>query len=165
MASEYSFDVVSQFDMQEIRNAVDQVKREITTRYDFKDIKASVELKDDTIEIIAPGEMKVLQVYDVLLQKVINRKQSPKILDKGEPVATGGMDFKLIVKLVKVLSQEKCKELSKLIKENFAKVKPSIMGNSVRVSAKDKDELQGVIAYCRGKDDLIGMPLDFENYR
>jgi hypothetical protein len=165
MASEYSFDIVSQFDMQEVRNAVDQVKREITTRYDFKDIKASVELKDETIEIVAPGEMKVNQVYDVLLQKIINRKQSPKIMDKQEPVATGGVDFKLVIKLVKVLSQEKCKELSKLIKENFSKVKPSIQGNAVRVSSKDKDELQGVIAFCRGKEEVIGMPLSFENYR
>ena len=165
MASEYSFDIVSQFDLQEVRNAVDQVKREITTRFDFKDIQASVELKDDSIEIVAPGEFKVNQVYDVLLQKIINRKQSPKILDKGEAKPTGGMDYKLIVKLVKVLSQEKCKEISKLIKENFGKVKPSINANAVRVSAKDKDELQGVIAYCKAKEETIGMPLSFENYR
>lgn len=165
MASEYSFDIVSQFDMQEVRNAVDQVKREISTRYDFKDIKASVELKDESIEIIAPSEMQVAQVYDVLIQKIINRKQSPKIIDKGEIKPIGGMDHKLEIKLVKVLSPEKCKEVSKLIKDSGLKVKPSIFGNAVRVSSKDKDELQKVINFCREKEGEIGMPLSFENYR
>ncbi|MCC7432366.1 YajQ family cyclic di-GMP-binding protein [Candidatus Peregrinibacteria bacterium] len=165
MASEYSFDVVAQFDLQEVRNAVDQVKREITTRYDFRDVKASVELGDEMITIIAPGEMKVKQVYDVLLQKIINRKQSPKIIDAQEAKPTGGMDFKQEIKLVKVLSQEKCKEISALIKEGGFKVKPSINGNAVRVSSKDKDELQAVMKFLTGKEEQVGMPLMFENLR
>lgn len=165
MASEYSFDVVSLFDMQEIRNAVDQVKREITTRYDFRDVKASIELEDEKIEIIAPGNMKVQQVYDVLMQKIINRKQSPKILDVQEAKPTGGMDFKQEIKLVKVLTQEKCKLVAATIKEGGFKVKASINGNAVRVSAKDKDELQLVINYLNSKEDVVGIPLTFENYR
>lgn len=165
MASEYSFDVVSQFDMQEIRNAVDQVKREVSTRYDFRDIKAAIELKDDLIEIVAPGDMKVQQVYDVLLQKIINRKQSPKIIDKGEAKPAGGMDYKLEIKLVKVLSQEKCKEVSALLKTAGIKVKPSINGNAVRISSKDKDDLQTAMAFLKSKEEEIGMPLSFENYR
>lgn len=165
MASEYSFDVVSQFDMQEVRNAVDQVKREITTRFDFRGINASIELKDEAIEIIAPGDLKVQQVYDVLLQKIINRKQSPKIMEKGEAKPTGGMDYKLEIKLVKVLTQDKCKQVSAMIKEAGFKVKPSINGNAVRVSSKDKDELQKVINLLRDKEEVVGMPLNFENYR
>jgi len=165
MASEFSFDVISQFDMQEVRNAVDQVKREISTRYDFRGVNASVELKDELIEIVAPGEMKVQQVFDVLMQKIINRKQSPKILDVQPAKPTGGMDFKQEIKLVKVLTQEKCKQISALIKEGGFKVKPSINGNAVRVSAKDKDELQGVINFLRGKEEVVGIPLTFENYR
>ncbi len=165
MASEFSFDIVSQFDMQEVRNAVDQVKREITTRYDFRGVNASIELKDDLIEIVAPGEMKVQQVYDVLMQKIINRKQSPKILDAAEAKPTGGMDFKQEIKLVKVLSQEKCKQISALIKDGGFKVKPSINGTAVRVSAKDKDELQAVMGYMRGKEEVVEVVLAFENYR
>lgn len=165
MASEYSFDIVAQFDMQEVRNAVDQVKREITTRYDFRDSHASIELTDDLITVVAPSEMKITQVWDVLLQKIINRKQSPKILDKGEPKPTGGMEFKLEVKLVKALTQEKAKKVSAMIKEHFAKVKPSIQGDAVRVSAKDKDDLQGVISFLRGKEEEVGSALNFQNYR
>ena len=165
MASEYSFDIVAQFDMQEVRNAVDQVKREITTRYDFRDSNATIELGDDVITIVAPSEMKVTQVWDVLLQKVINRKQSPKILDKGETKPTGGMDHKLEVKLVKALTQEKSKKISALIKEGGFKVKPSIQGDAVRVSAKDKDDLQAVIGFLREKEEEVGSALTFENYR
>ncbi len=165
MASEYSFDVVAQFDLQEVRNAVDQVKREITTRYDFRDSKATIELGDDIITITAPSEMKIAQVWDVLLQKVINRMQSPKILDKGEIKPIGGMEFKLEIKLLKTLPQEKCKKISALLKEHSFKVKASINGDAVRVSAKDKDELQLVISFLRGKEEDIGAALTFENYR
>lgn len=165
MASEYSFDVVAQFDMQEVRNAVDQVKREISTRYDFRDSKATIELADDLISIVAPSEMKVTQVWDVLLQKIINRKQSPKILDKGEAKPIGGMDFKMEIKLLKTLPQEKCKKITTLMKEAGLKAKGSIQGDAVRVSSKDKDELQEVMNFLRGKEEEVGASLTFENYR
>ena len=160
-----SFDVVSEVDLQEVRNAVDQVKREIATRYDFRGSNATVELGDDLITVVAGSEMQVGQVWDLLLQKVINRKQSPKILDKGEVKPVGGMQFKLEVKLVKALSQEKCKEISALIKDGGFKAKGSIQGDAVRVSAKDKDELQTVIAFLRGKEEEVGAALTFQNYR
>ncbi len=165
MASEYSFDVVAQFDMQEVRNAVDQVKREISTRYDFRDSKATIELGEELITVVAPSEMKVAQVWDVLLQKIINRKQSPKILDKGEPKPTGGMEFKMEIKLLKTLPQEKCKKITALMKEAGLKAKGSIQGDAVRVSSKDKDELQAVINFLRGKEEEVGAALTFENYR
>lgn len=165
MASEYSFDIVSQFDMQELRNAVDQVKREVSTRYDFRDSGAVVELSEDVILLRAKSEMQVGQLWDVLLQKVINRKQSPRILDKGEVIPTGGMEYKIEVKLVKALSQEQCKKVSGLIKENFKKAKASIQGEAVRVASKDKDELQAVMNFLRGKEEAIGATLTFQNYR
>ena len=165
MASEYSFDIVAQFDMQEVRNAVDQVKREISTRYDFRGTTASVELGDELITIVADSEMQAGQVWDVLLQKIINRKQSPRILEKGEIKPVGGMQFKMEVKLVKALTQPKCKEIAAMIKEGVTKVKPSIQGDVVRVSGKDKDDLQAVIALLRGKEESLQVSLDFQNYR
>ncbi len=121
MASEFSFDIVAAFNLQEVRNAYDQTKRELTNRYDFKDVFWELVLKDESIEIVAAGEMKVKAVFDILLQKIINRKLSPKILDKSEPEASGGMNQKIIVKLVKALTQEQCKVISKMIKDNFPK--------------------------------------------
>jgi hypothetical protein len=165
MASEYSFDIVAQFDLQEVRNAVDQVKREISTRYDFRGTNASVELGEDMVTIVADSEMQAGQVWDVLLQKVINRKQSPRILEKGEVKPVGGMQFKMEVKLVKALTQEKCKAVAAAIKDGGFKAKPSIQGEAVRVASKDKDELQAVIAFLRSKEEGLGVALTFQNYR
>lgn len=165
MASEYSFDIVAQFDMQEVRNAVDQVKREISTRYDFRGSGASVELGEELVTIVAPSEMQVGQVWDVLLQKIINRKQSPRILEKGEIKPVGGMQFKMEVKLVKALTQEKCKAVAAQIKEGGFKAKPSIQGDAVRVTSKDKDELQAIIAFLRSKEEALELALTFQNYR
>ncbi len=165
MAAEYSFDIVAQFDMQEVRNAVDQVKREISTRYDFRGSNASVELGEEMISIVAASEMQVGQVWDVLLQKVINRKQSPRILEKGEVQPVGGMQFKLEVKLVKALTQDKCKAVVAAIKDGGFKAKGSIQGDAVRVASKDKDELQAIIAFLRGKEETLGVALTFQNYR
>jgi len=164
MASDSSFDIVSDFDMQELRNAVDQVKREITTRYDFKGVIADIKLNEDDITITAPDNLKLKAIHDILLQKVINRKLSPKILDIKEPEPAAGMTVKQTVKLLKVLNQETCKEITKFLKEKFPKVKGSIQGETVRVSSKSLDELQAVIAALRGETS-IKAPLKFENYR
>ncbi len=164
MASEYSFDVVSDFDFQELRNAVDQVTREITTRYDFKGVDAEIELNDDDITILGPDNMKVKAISDVLLQKVINRKLSPKILEMKEPEPAGGATIKQIIKLVKVMDQETCKMITKVIKEQFPKVKGSIQGTVVRVSSKDKDSLQMVMNALRILPNLK-VPITFTNYR
>ncbi len=165
MASEFSFDVVSHFDLQELRNAVDQVKREATTRYDLKDFHAEIDLQDEMIVITAPGESKVKAIYDVLLQKVINRKLSPKILDAQKPLPTSGDLYKMEVKLLKAMDQEMAKVITKMLKDNFPKVKGSIQGSAVRVSSKDKDNLQAVITYLRTKEGEFKLPLEFENYR
>jgi len=164
MASESSFDIVSQFDMQELRNAIDQVKREIATRYDFKGIKAELTLTDDDITILVPDTMKLKALQDMIFQKVVNRKLSTKILELKDPEPAAGDSLRQVIKLLKALDQETCKTISKMIKDNFPKVKPSIQGTAVRVSSKSKDDLQAVMAYLR-KVESLKMPLDFNNYR
>lgn len=164
MASEYSFDIVSQFDFQELKNAIDQVKREIQTRYDFKGVNAEVVLNDEDIVVTCPDTMKLQAIRDLIMQKTINRKQSPKIFDVQEHEPAAGGALRQTIKLVKVLDQESCKKITKLIKENFPKVKSSIQGETVRVSAKSKDDLQAVMGKLRESKD-ISAPLEFTNYR
>lgn len=163
MASESSFDIVAQFDLQELRNAIDQVKREISTRYDFKGLPVQVNLTDDDITLLVPDGMKLQAVKDMIIQKVINRKLSPKILEFGDPQEAAGGSLRVVVKLLKVLDQETCKIITKLIKENFPKVKTNIQGTTVRVSSKSKDELQAVIVLLREQD--FKVPAQFTNYR
>jgi uncharacterized protein YajQ (UPF0234 family) len=164
MASDFSFDIVSDFDQQELTNALDQVKREIANRYDFKGTNTEVTLNENDITVIAPDNMKLKAVQDVLFQKLVNRKLSPKILDiqEHEPAA-GGM-LRQVIKLIKVMSQENAKQVTTIIKDNFPKVKASILGEVVRVSSKDKDNLQAVIAYFQ-KYDGLKVPVSFTNYR
>lgn len=164
MASESSFDIVSQFDMQELRNAIDQVKREVATRYDFKGVNAEVTLTDEDITILVPDSMKLKALQDMIFQKVVNRKLSTKILEMKDPEPAAGDSLRQVIKLLKALDQETCKTISKIIKDNFPKVKPSIQGTAVRVSSKSKDDLQAVMAYLR-KVETLKMPLDFNNYR
>ena len=164
MPQESSFDIVSDFDFQELRNAVDQVKREIATRYDFKDIHADVVLNDEDITITVPDNMKLKAVVDMLFQKLVNRKLSPKIVEMKEPEHALGGALRQVLKLIKVLDQDHCKQITKIIKERFSKVKSSIQGSTVRVSSKSRDELQEVIAALRGETTLK-VPLKFTNYR
>lgn len=164
MASDSSFDIVSQFDMQELRNAVDQVKREVATRYDFKDAHVEINLTDDDITLLVPDTMKLNAVRDMLTQKVINRKLSPNILEFKEPEQAMGGSLRVVVKLIKALDQESCKAVTKIIKERFPKVKTSIQGEIIRVTSKSRDELQEVIALLRGSN-AVKVPLQFTNYR
>ena len=164
MAAEFSFDVVSQFDLQELRNAVDQSKREIVNRYDFRGTNTEVNLNDDDITVIAPDKMKLNAVKDILYQKLVNRKVSPKILDIKDPEPAAQGMLRQEMKLIKVLDQDQCKSITKHIKDNFPKAKSSIQGNTVRISSKSKDELQKVIVSLKN-DAAITAPLQFTNYR
>lgn len=164
MASDSSMDIVSQFDLQEVRNAFEQTKKEIVVRYDLKDLNIQLELTDEKITITAPSDMSLETAWGILLQKMINRKLSPKVLQKGDLQKVGGNQVRYEVKLVKTLDQEMAKTISKLIRDNFPKAKPSIQGETVRVSSKSRDELQGIITFLRANKDLP-LPLDFTNYR
>ncbi len=161
--AESSFDLVSDFDQQELVNALDQVRREIATRYDFKESKASLELGRGEVTLIADDEYRAAAVKDLVQTKAVRRGLSLKIFDWGklEPAAAGTVRQRIGLK--RGLTAEQAKELSKLIRERFPKVKPSVQGDAVRVSGKSKDELQAVIAEVRGLDYPVA--LQFENYR
>jgi cyclic-di-GMP-binding protein len=163
MAAESSFDVVSQFDRQELVNAIDQSVREIKTRYDLKDTGSEVRLEKDSIELASASDFTLNAVRDLLLQKVVRRNLSPKILDFGkiEPAAKGTV--RQTVKLRQGIDQDLARQISKLIRDRAPKVRPAIQGDAVRVSGKNKDDLQAVIKLLKDQDYPVA--LQFINYR
>lgn len=163
MASTYSFDIVSDFDRQELVNAVDQTVREIKSRYDLKDTKTTVELGDEAITINTNSEFTLEAIHTVLQTKAAKRNLSLKIFDYGKVEPASGNRVRQEIKLKKGISQEIAKQLSKLIRDEFKKVQPAIQGDAVRVSAKDKDDLQAVIQRLRQED--LPVALQFNNYR
>jgi uncharacterized protein YajQ (UPF0234 family) len=163
MASTFSFDIVSDFDRQELVNALDQTSREIGSRYDLKDTKTTVELADDKITIETASEMTLDAVHDMLQSKAIKRNLSLKIFDYGKIESASGNRIRQEITLKKGISQEIAKQISKLIRDEFKKVQPSIQGDVVRVTAKDKDELQAVMQ--RLKQEELPVALQFTNYR
>ena len=163
MASTYSFDVVSEFDRQELVNAIDQTTREIGSRYDLKDTKTTVELGEDSITINTDSEFTLDAVHTVLQTKAAKRNLSLKIFDYGKIESATGSRVRQEVKLRKGISSELGKEISKLIRDEFKKIQASIQGDAVRVSAKSKDELQTVIQRLKQEDYPVA--LQFTNYR
>ena len=163
MADTYSFDVVSDFDRQELVNAVDQVRREVGQRYDLKDSATEIAVEEDSLTIVTASDMTLEAVADVLRQKATKRNLSLKIFDFQTPEPVGGNRLKQVVKLRKGLSQELAKKLSKTVRDQVKKVTVAIQGESLRVTGKNKDELQEVIALLKGED--LEVPLQFENYR
>ncbi len=163
MASTYSFDIVSDFDRQELVNALDQTNREISSRYDLKDTQTTVELAEDKIVINTASEMTLDAVHDMMQSKAIKRNLSLKIFDYGKIESASGNRVRQEITLKKGLSQEHAKQISKLIRDEFKKVQPSIQGDLVRVTAKDKDELQTAIQRLKQED--FPVALQFTNYR
>lgn len=166
MAKDCSFDVVSEFDRQELVNAVDQVNREVSSRFDLKDSNSKIDLDaDKAITITTNDEMKLRNIYDILQSKLVKRGLSIRILD-AQPLenALGG-NVRQVFKLKKGLTQELAKKISSDIKDMKLKVQPSIQGDSVRVSGKDKDDLQSVIQMLRKNEEKYDYPLQFTNYR
>lgn len=158
-----SFDIVSQLEMHEIENVVQQGHKEVTTRFDFRDTDASIERTDDGIVLRAIGEGRVEAALLVLREKAGKRKVSQRALDpqKAEPGTKGS--FRQLVKLKEGISKEHAKELIQFIKDGKFKVQSSIQGEQVRVTGKKRDELQEVIQALRGKD--FGVDLQFQNFR
>ncbi|MBR1754796.1 YajQ family cyclic di-GMP-binding protein [bacterium] len=166
MAKECSFDIVSEFDKQELVNAIDQVKRELTSRFDLKNTNSEVNLEaDKSITITTSDDMKLRNILDILQSKMVKRNLSIKILD-AQPVenALGG-NVRQIFNLKKGLTQELSKKIVADIKASKIKVQASIQGEQVRVSGKDKDDLQAVIKMLRDNADKYDYPLQFTNYR
>jgi uncharacterized protein YajQ (UPF0234 family) len=163
MADTFSFDVVSDFDRQELVNTLDQVRREVSQRYDLKDSGTAIELEETSLTITTASDMTLQAVSDVLLQKATKRNLSLKIFDFQDPEAVGGNKVKQVVKLRKGLSQDLAKKLSKAVRDSIKKVTVAIQGESLRITSKSKDDLQGAITLLRQQD--VEVPLQFENYR
>jgi uncharacterized protein YajQ (UPF0234 family) len=165
VAGDASFDVVSDFDQQELVNALDQARREILTRYDFKGSKAEIELGKDEIVFRADNESRARAMRDLLESKAIRRGLSLKIFDWGEIEEAGGNTVRQKITLRRGLPDDLAKKITKLIRDDFPKVKSQIQGNAVRVSGKSKDDLQRVIGRLREESEGYPVPLQFENYR
>ncbi len=164
---ESSFDVVSQFDRQEMVNAIDQATKEIRTRYDLKDSGSTIELEAGMLKLHSASEMTLGAVRDVLLQRAVKRQLSPKVFDYGKVEEASRGTVRQTAQLRQGLSQDLAREITKLIRERLPKLKTQIQGDAVRVTGKSKDELQSAIQLLRKaeQDRNWPVPLQFVNYR
>jgi len=166
MAKDCSFDVVSEFDRQELVNAVDQVKRDVLSRFDLKDSNSEIELDaDKSITITTADEMKLKNIYDILQTKLVKRNLNIRILDPQPLENALGGRVRRVYNLKKGLTQELAKKIVADIKDSKIKVQASIQGDQIRVSGKDKDNLQEVIRMLRANEEKYDYPLQFTNYR
>lgn len=165
MAKDFSFDVVSDYDVSEMTNAVDQAQRELATRYDFKGTAAGIEFAENKSGVLITGESKnqLDAVLDMFQSKLIRRGLSIKVLDTSSEPVEGGKEMRWTINFKKGLDQEKAKKLTKSIRDAYPKAKAQIQGEAVRVSSTSKDDLQGIMAHLKGLD--LDFPLDFTNYR
>jgi hypothetical protein len=167
MAKDSSFDVVSEVDMQEVRNAVDQAKREIGTRFDFKGTGSSLELTEEgevtAIVVRSSTDQKVKDSVKVLEEKLVKRKVPLKALQRGEIQPAAGGTARQSIALNQGISTDKAREIVKFVKATKAKAQSTIQGDQVRISSKSKDTLQDVMQELRDHD--FGIPLQFTNYR
>jgi uncharacterized protein YajQ (UPF0234 family) len=163
MAAVSSFDVVSDFDQQEMKNALDQTLREIHTRYDLKDTRTTIEATDAQLTINTDSEYTLGAVRDLLESKLIRRGLSLKILDYQQEEPASGGRVRQLVKLQRGIPEDLAKQISKRIRDDFKKVTPQIQGSTVRIQAKSKDDLQAVIQFLKAEEYPVA--LQFTNYR
>ena len=165
MAENFSFDIVSDFDRQELVNTIDQVNRETSQRYDLKGTNTSIELDQENIFIITDSELTLNSVIDILRQKATKRKLSLKIFDFQSIEVISGNRIKQTIKLKKGLNQEIAKKISKEIRNEFKKINVSIQGDNLRVASKSKNDLQLVIKMLDKFEESLNVPLQTNNYR
>ena len=165
MAQEFSYDVVSKVDLQEVSNAVQQAGKEIATRFDFRGSKSKVELNEKELELVllSDDEGKLKSVVDILETKLVRRGVAIKSLDYGKIEPAAGGTVRQVAAIQQGIPSEKAKEIVKAIKDRKLKVQAAIQGDQVRVSGRNKDDLQESIALLKGGD--FGLPLQFTNYR
>jgi cyclic-di-GMP-binding protein len=163
MASDSSFDVVSQIDRQEMVNAVDQVTREVTTRYDLKNTGSTVTLEKDAVVLACDTEFTLKAVRDILIERAARRGFSSKVFDFGkvEPAAKGTV--RQTAKLRQGIDQDLSRTITKLMRDKYPKLRAQVQGDAVRVSGSSKDMLQGAIKLLKEQDYVV--PLQFNNYR
>lgn len=157
-----SFDIVSKIDNHEIMNAVDQANREVTTRFDFKDTNARLEINNDKITLIAPTDFQLKQVDDILRNKLAKRQVDIRSLNYKDKT-TSLNEAKQMIEVQQGINQEEAKKIVKLIKDSQIKVQASIQGDQIRVTGKKRDDLQAVIAQLR--ESKVSIPLQFVNFR
>ena len=159
-----TFDVVSEVDHQEVKNAVDQAQREIATRFDFKNTESSIEQKDLVITLRTVSEDRLNALKIVLEERLVKRGVSLRGLEYGKVEEASHNSVRLVVTIKVGISSDKAREINKLIKEKGGKgVSSQTQGEQVRVTSKKRDDLQGVMALLKGED--LGIPLQFENFR
>lgn len=162
----FSFDIVSEYDKAEMNNVFDQVLREIANRYDFKGTAATLEwLNSDKsgIKVTGDSDWQVDTILDIVRKKLASRNQSQKVLDTSKAPITSNLKTTQEVPFKQGLDQDKAKQITKLLRDEFPKVKAQIQGDAVRVTSSSKNDLQAVIQALRAKD--FDFPLDFTNYR
>ncbi len=163
MAGEISFDVVSDFDEQELRNALDQVRREVQQRYDFKGAHVDLVQEKTRLVLVTDSDMRARAIKDLIESKAVRRNLSLKIFDWGQVLPAGGNKVRQEITLRRGLPDDLARKLVKLIRDEFPKVQPRVQGDAIRVAGKSRDELQKVIVRLRELDEDV--PLQFENYR
>ncbi len=165
MADQNSFDVVSEVNIQEVKNALDQTMKEINQRFDFKGSKSSVTLEENetVLVILSDDDAKLKSVIDILQNKLIKRGVSIKSLDYGKVEHALAGTVRQKITITQGIASEKAKDISKAIRDAKLKAQTQIQGDQLRVTSKSRDELQAVIAFLKGKD--FGIPLQFTNYR
>ncbi len=162
----FSFDVVSEYDKAEMNNVLDQVQREIANRYDFKGTPAEIDwLTGDktSFKITGNGDWQIDAILDIVRKKLAAREQSQKVLDTSKEVVESNLKATKEIPLKQGLDQDRAKQITKLLREDYPKVKAIIQGDAVRVTSNSKDDLQGVMQLLRAKD--FEFPLNFTNYR
>ncbi len=165
MAESFSFDVVSDFERQELVNTLDQVKREISQRYDLKGTDSEVELDKDNISITTNSELTLNAINDIVRQKAIKRNLSLKIFDYGEIETVSGNKVKQTILLKQGIKQEIAKKISKNIRDQIKKINVSINGETLRVSSKSKNDLQLAIKLVGELEESLNIPLKANNFR
>ncbi|MDC8760928.1 YajQ family cyclic di-GMP-binding protein [Janthinobacterium fluminis] len=157
-----SFDVVCEADMIEVKNAIEQANKEISTRFDFKGSDARVEHKENELTAFADSEFQLSQVRDVLTGKLTKRKVDVRFFDDGDIKKIGGDKVKQVIKIKNGIETEDAKKITRIVKDSKMKVQASIQGESVRITGAKRDDLQAAMAMLR-KD--VDMPLEFNNFR
>lgn len=161
--AQFSFDVVSEIDMQEVRNALDQARREVGTRFDFKNTGTQLTHEDATVEIISNSEGRVKAALEVVKEKMVRRNVSLKALQEGKIEPAARANFRQVITLVQGITDEKARAINKAIKGLGLKVQSQVQGDQLRVTSKSKDDLQAVMKALKEAD--FGIPIQFTNYR
>lgn len=164
MAGDNSFDIVSKVDIQEVRNAIEQATKELRARFDLKDSHSEIKLEgNDALHLASADEYKLEAVNEILRQKLIKRGISIKALTYGKVEPAAGSSVRQKITLQQGIPGEKAKEIVRIVKDSKKKAQASIQGDTVRISSKDRDTLQEIIALLKGKD--LGIDMQFTNYR